>query len=109
MSNKELYPTFARTNAIHSQVAPSVIELMNYFGWKKVGIVCENNTIWKDTCTFLKKNMESKGVNTTLNTDAYVTSFEGMLDASNKSKIESKRVMNEVLQDIRENARSKYF
>ena len=46
VSDKRLYPTFARTFAVHTQVSPSLIAFLNHFKWKSVGILYEDLPRW---------------------------------------------------------------
>ncbi|EDO33461.1 predicted protein, partial [Nematostella vectensis] len=46
VSNKKLYPTFARTFAVDTVLAPTVLSLLRYFSWKRVAIIYENVTKW---------------------------------------------------------------
>ena len=36
VSNKELFPTFARTKPHDSQISKALLSLLNHFSWKKV-------------------------------------------------------------------------
>ena len=41
MSNKELYPTFARTRSTDAAVASAVVKLLKYYDWNQVMILVD--------------------------------------------------------------------
>lgn len=62
LSDKKLYPTFARTFAVDSQVTPSVISLLKKFNWKRVAIIYENLTKWIDLKDSMKHHFKNNGI-----------------------------------------------
>ena len=41
MSNKEIYPTFARTRSTDAAVASAVVKLLKYYDWNQVMILVD--------------------------------------------------------------------
>ncbi|XP_031556269.1 atrial natriuretic peptide receptor 2-like isoform X2 [Actinia tenebrosa] len=62
LSDKKLYPTFARTFAVDSQVTPSVISLLKKFKWTTVAIIYENLTKWIDLKDSMKRHLKANGI-----------------------------------------------
>ena len=61
VSDKELYPTFARTIFGDNSIGPSVVAVMKYFGWNRVGIISENEEEWDRRGQFLASFLASEG------------------------------------------------
>lgn len=53
MSDKSIYPTFARTHSPGSLTARSVIALMEYYQWRKFTIITEQVDVYRRTADFL--------------------------------------------------------
>ncbi|XP_048576161.1 atrial natriuretic peptide receptor 1-like [Nematostella vectensis] len=70
VSNKALYPTFARTIPADGAIGPSVQALLDFFGWNTVGIIVENSQTFKSRGVFLEKFLMQKGKNVTFRGDA---------------------------------------
>ena len=66
VSNKELYPTFARTFAVDTKLTPSVLSLLNYYKWQRVAIVYENVTKWIEMKNSMVKRLQAKGITVAL-------------------------------------------
>lgn len=62
VSDKKLYPTFARTFAIDTKLTPSLLSLLNYFKWKRVAIIYENVTKWIEMKNQMVKSLEEKDI-----------------------------------------------
>ncbi|XP_020901343.1 atrial natriuretic peptide receptor 1 isoform X2 [Exaiptasia diaphana] len=62
VSDKKLYPTFARTFAIDTKLTPSLLSLLNYFKWKRVAIIYENVTKWIEMKDTIVKRLEEKQI-----------------------------------------------
>lgn len=56
LSEKETYPTFARTQPSGRQLTPAIQELLRYFKWKKFAMVVENSTLYQ----LVHKNIKEK-------------------------------------------------
>ena len=61
VSNKELYPTFARTIFDDNSIGPSVLAILNHFNWNLVGIITENGQGWERRGDFLVSFLKSEG------------------------------------------------
>jgi len=61
VSNKELYPTFARTIFDDNSIAPSVLAILDHFDWNLVGIISENEEGWERRGDFLDSFLKSEG------------------------------------------------
>ncbi|XP_068673835.1 atrial natriuretic peptide receptor 1-like isoform X3 [Montipora foliosa] len=61
VSDKELYPTFARTIFGDSSIGPSVLAIMKNFDWNVVGILSEESNDWYSRATFLEDYLKSQG------------------------------------------------
>ena len=48
LSDKTLFPTFARTIPPISRLAPQVHALMKHFKWTRVGIITQNSQRWSE-------------------------------------------------------------
>ena len=66
VSDKKLYPTFARTFAVDRELTPSVYSLLKYFKWNRLAIVYENVTKWVEMKNYMVKTLREKGVNVTV-------------------------------------------
>ncbi|XP_048576329.1 atrial natriuretic peptide receptor 1 isoform X2 [Nematostella vectensis] len=66
VSNKKLYPTFARTFAVDTVLAPTVLSLLRYFSWKRVAIIYENVTKWIEMKETLIKKLKEEGITVAL-------------------------------------------
>lgn len=62
LSDKKLFPTFARTEPIGRQLTPAIEELLNHFKWKKFAIMVEESTMYE----LVYKDIESKFKNRVL-------------------------------------------
>ena len=49
MSNKRMYPTFARTVAPYTDVAPFVAAIMSLYDWTRIGIITSSEHVWQIT------------------------------------------------------------
>ena len=47
LSDKSLFPTFARTIGVEESVTPTIIAVLRKFNWKRVAIVWENKIQYK--------------------------------------------------------------
>lgn len=61
VSDKELYPTFARTIFGDNSIGPSVLALMDYFKWDRVGIISEDDEGWELRGDFMASYLKSQG------------------------------------------------
>jgi ABC-type branched-subunit amino acid transport system substrate-binding protein len=50
LSDKSTYPTFARTIPSDSNAGPIFAEVINYFGWKRIGVVVGSDS-YSLSCT----------------------------------------------------------
>lgn len=66
VSDKQLYPTFARTIFGDNSIGPSVSAIMNYFNWNLVGIISEEEHDWKRRADFLESFLDSVGKTVTM-------------------------------------------
>ncbi|XP_068673854.1 atrial natriuretic peptide receptor 2-like isoform X2 [Montipora foliosa] len=67
VSDKTLYPTFARTRPPNAQLSKSILAVLNQFSWKVVAIVycndsCFSQKSWKKTKEDMKNTFEGNGV-----------------------------------------------
>ena len=99
LSDKKMYPTFGRTFAVDTQIAPSLISLLKYtYNWNRVAIICQNATKWTSLKGFLVKELKKNMIEvatefTTVNPAIYLEPSE--------------QPFREALKDIKKKARSK--
>lgn len=61
VSDKKLYPTFARTIFGDNSISPSVLAILKYFNWNRVGIISEDAESWESRGDFLASYLKSQG------------------------------------------------
>lgn len=61
VSDKSLYPTFARTIFGDNSIGPSVLALMKYYDWDVVAIISEDRGDWFSRANFLESYLTSQG------------------------------------------------
>ena len=61
VSDKSLYPTFARTIFGDNSIGPSVLALMKYYDWDVVAIISEDRGDWYSRANFLESYLTSQG------------------------------------------------
>ena len=69
LSDKVLFPTFARTVPPISRLSPPLIALMEHFRWTRVGIIAQTNhrwSHWKALESDLRNGGLAVGINLTL-------------------------------------------
>ena len=54
MSDKKLYPTFARTSPPATQVTKSIIALLRHFNWNKFAMVVGSSAKWQPIAEKMK-------------------------------------------------------
>ena len=59
LSDKEDYPTFARTEPIGRQLTPAVQELLAHFKWTKFALIVENSTMYQKAYENIQKQFGS--------------------------------------------------
>ncbi|KAK3091527.1 hypothetical protein FSP39_020527 [Pinctada imbricata] len=62
VSDKENYPTFARTKPTDSQVSQSVVSVLKAFNWKKVTFVYSSKETFKPTADTISSLMRQEGI-----------------------------------------------
>jgi len=96
------YPTFARTFAVDSQVAPSVVSLLKYaYNWTRVAIIYQDSTQWKSLKEHLVKEFEKNGIDVA---EEYMVVSEAFYH-----NLESEEKFRAALRKIKQTARSKYM
>ena len=55
LSDKERYPTFARTEPIGRQLTPAINEILSYFKWRKFALIVENSTMYQRAFKMIKE------------------------------------------------------
>ena len=100
VSDKRLYPTFARTRPPNSQLSKSVLAVLNRFSWKVVAIVyctkedCFGQQSWEKTKEDMKKVFKDNEIR---------VSYEAKMPMEHEfDKIDR------VLENIKAKARSEY-
>ena len=97
LSDKNKFPTFARTFAVDSRVGPSIISLLKYtYNWTRVALIVQNTTKWMSLKDHLMEEFEKSGIYvaklyTTVNTAIYnkqhAAEFsEALRDLKNKAR-----------------------
>ncbi|KAK3705209.1 hypothetical protein QZH41_014003, partial [Actinostola sp. cb2023] len=61
VSNKELYPTFARTIPADGAIGPSIVAMLDYFKWGLVGIFSEEGKSWAKRGQFIYDYLQQRG------------------------------------------------
>ncbi|XP_077980630.1 speract receptor-like [Glandiceps talaboti] len=74
VSNKELYPTFARTYPPDSQISKSLVALLKHFNWDVVTIVTSENAQWTAVTGSLKVAFEAANI-TIKSTHTYLSPY----------------------------------
>ena len=101
VSNKELYPTFARTIFGDNSIAPSVLAMMDYFKWDVVGIISEDDKDWKLRGEFMESYLNSQGKTVAVNKKVrYNWAYTEKDDGGH---------YQDILRTMKTKARSKYF
>ena len=101
VSDKELYPTFARTIFGDNSIAPSVLAIMEHFNWNLVGIISEDDEGWELRGDFLESYLKSQGKTVALREKVpYNWMYNDKRDGGH---------YQEVLKRMKAKARSKYF
>nr|XP_006817693.1 PREDICTED: speract receptor-like [Saccoglossus kowalevskii] len=62
VSDKEIYPTFARTYPPDSQISKSVVALLKYFDWDHVTLVTSEDTQWMAVSHSLENDLAASNV-----------------------------------------------
>ena len=60
LSNKDIYPTFARTEPIGRQLTLALRELLKHFKWKKFGLMVEQSPIYVKVHNELKTQFKDQ-------------------------------------------------
>ena len=63
LSEKTLFPTFARTVGSFSKMADLFLSVFSYFGWKHIGIMASTETIWQLAMASLVKTFQENDLN----------------------------------------------
>ena len=97
VSNKEKFPTFARTEAPDSQVVKSVISLMTRFQWKTFQIIVESSP----TMRYYKvaQALAKEALNNSLSPNNEIQEYKNKQDEPN---------WFELIQNTRNSTRSKF-
>lgn len=61
VSNKQLYPTFARTIPADGSLGPSVVAILDYFNWNQVGLMSEEKQTWYTRGQFIESYLKQNG------------------------------------------------
>ena len=61
LSDKVLFPTFARTVPPVSRLSPPLQALMKHFKWTRIGIIAQTNQRWSQWST-LERDLRSGGL-----------------------------------------------
>ncbi|XP_022085768.1 atrial natriuretic peptide receptor 1-like [Acanthaster planci] len=62
LSQKETYPTFARTTSPSKFVAPFFTRIMQHFGYDRVAIIYSSHHLWSLTAQNIKTDLEENGI-----------------------------------------------
>ena len=62
LSDKTLYPTFARTIGVEESVTPTILSVLRKFNWNRVAIVYENKVQYESLKEDLKINFKKHGI-----------------------------------------------
>ncbi|KAL5018501.1 hypothetical protein ScPMuIL_004223 [Solemya velum] len=65
VSDKSLYPTFARTKPTDSQISKSVVSFLRTFGWKKITLVYSNEPEFQHTADTIHQLMGEYNITVT--------------------------------------------
>lgn len=100
LSDKEKYPTFARTFAVDSQVVPSVVSLVkNAYRWTRVAIIYESTSRWEAIKNTLRKSLEEQGVVVAVVQN--ISSHEDYIEGHEKQVEQYKSALRTVKRDAR--------
>ena len=99
LSEKTLFPTFARTVGSFSKMADLFLSVFSYFQWENIGILASTETIWQLSMVSLVKKFQAEEINV-----RYLQSFSpGSLLVTEREEYES------MLALAKEKAHSMYF
>ncbi|XP_077977730.1 atrial natriuretic peptide receptor 2-like [Glandiceps talaboti] len=62
LSNKDEYPTFARTVGPYPKTGPMFVATMNYFNWKRIAILASTEHTWQLASHAIKLDLEDAGI-----------------------------------------------
>ncbi|XP_064638662.1 atrial natriuretic peptide receptor 1-like isoform X2 [Lineus longissimus] len=63
LSDKDTYPTLARTVGPHTKVSKMFRRIMEYYNWTRLGIAASTELTWQMTAHEIQKYLEEKGFN----------------------------------------------
>ena len=63
LSNKEVYPTFTRVEGTWSILAPVLNDVVDHFGWNRIGVLYAPDEIMKTTALDLGRELQQNGKN----------------------------------------------
>ncbi|KAL2920079.1 hypothetical protein HK105_200145 [Polyrhizophydium stewartii] len=63
LSDKRLYPRFWRYTLPYASLIESLVPMIQYFGWSKVGLVTMNDGIFPETATYFNSILPAYGIN----------------------------------------------
>ena len=99
LSNKDLYPTFARTYPVSKQVLPLLVALLKMFKWHIVALIYDNN--FEQTKEYFKQRFSEKNIN---------VSYEASVPSNFRYQPDVwDQKFPELLKKIKENARGKCY
>ncbi|XP_035692505.1 gamma-aminobutyric acid type B receptor subunit 1-like [Branchiostoma floridae] len=71
LSNKDEYPTFARTVGPFTKTGALFVSLLKHFGWSRAAILASTQQVWQTTSHAIKLALEDDGI-----TVAFFQSFD---------------------------------
>lgn len=98
LSNKNDYPTLARTVGPYTKLGPMFIGLSRYFNWRRIAIIASSENVWQLTAFELKVELEKDGVFI----PSFLTFDPGHTDITGKEKA----LHSQILKDVKKVARS---
>jgi ABC-type branched-subunit amino acid transport system substrate-binding protein len=100
LSNKDDYPTFARTLGPWTKVSNMLLRIMQYYSWKRLSIVASTEVVWQLTAHDIKVFLEEHGLN--------VKEFHSFDPGHEHISGREKANHLEILEDVKVKSRSKY-
>ena len=100
VSNKTLYPTFARTVFDPGNTAVEVLEILKKFNWVHVAVITEDIPVWTKRRDSLVKSLQENNITIT---------YKGSVPARVSYKYSRHSILfKERLKDVQGKARSRY-
>ncbi|XP_070536363.1 atrial natriuretic peptide receptor 1-like isoform X2 [Ptychodera flava] len=97
LSNKAIYPTFARTVGPLTRTAGFLVQIFRHFGWSRVAIISSSEHFWELTAETMRKNF--------LASDIEVPEFHVFYSTRDNGRIDDAKTGYQALEEAKETCR----